>query len=530
MEKYDYIVKSSEIRKLVEKRMYQKALQILETMDVRKVKVLSDLSVFAEVYMQTGHYDEAEDILLRLRDKSASRRIIYQLIKLAIKRKNIEDAEAYYEEFVEAAPRDADKFILRYRIDKMEGKDYPTLIASLEELKEHDYTEKWAYELAKLYHKAGMADRCINECSDIILWFGEGVVVEKAKMLREHYLGSESDIPEGSPLIHMQNGENYLEQEEQELQEEESLDYYHRYRQALEEVIAKEQEIEPEKETEVEPSETNEPQMESSILEMPEQEPERKELNGKFKLSEYKDLFGRFYHIACINLQVGNLINDMLEEKAPFSFAITGSAKSGKTTLAKSMIKLLYEIQLFPYKKVAKIDSEKLRNINLEESYEQLKDGYLIVENAGDLRPEEQIQLIKMLRDLRGHILVILEDTYEKISGLYRNYPMLTNYIQDTIKIEAYGKKELYDFAMDFFAEKKFELEEDAEIILNLVCEDLVEKEVAEERPVKLIEKLNETIENLEQRGLTEVVGEKSEKNADENSLSKIIATDFGNV
>lgn len=562
MEKYDYIVKSSEIRKLVEKRMYQKALQIIETMDVRKIKVLSDLSVFAEVYMQTEHYDEAEDILLRLREKSASRRIIYQLIKLAIKRKNIEDAEDYYAEFVEAAPRDADKFILRYRIDKMEGKDYPTLIASLQELKEYDYTEKWAYELAKIYHKAGMVDRCINECSDIILWFGEGVVVEKARMLREHYLGSESGIPEGSPLINTRSESDYLVQEELELQDEESQDYYDRDKQSLESAMSEEaeEEFEAEEEPEVEEvSESEEepeeavaeegPEMESAISDEPEEEleemPEAEEspeeekaseepevmlYKGNFKLNEYQELFGRFYHISNIRLQVVNMINDMFEDQTPYSFAITGSSKCGKTTLAKSMIKLLYELNLFPYKKVAKINSEKLRDISLENSYEQLQDGYLIVEGAGDLKPEEQLQLIKMLRDLRGHALVILEDTYENIKLLYRNYPMLTNYIPETIKIEAYGKKELYDYALDFFAEKEFELEEDAEIILNLVCEELMEKEVAEERPVKLLERLEQTIENLERRGLEEVTGEKPGKSADDSSLNKIIAMDFGNV
>ena len=131
MERYDNIVKSSEVRKLVEKRMYQQALEIMDTMDIDRIKVLTDLSVFAEVYIQTERYVDAKDILLRIKEKSNSRRVIYQLIRLAVKMKDVEDAEDYYDEYVEVAPKDSDKYILRYRIDKMKGEDIQVLIKSL---------------------------------------------------------------------------------------------------------------------------------------------------------------------------------------------------------------------------------------------------------------------------------------------------------------------------------------------------------------------------------------------------------------
>ncbi len=583
MEKYDYIVKSSEIRKLLEKRMYQKALQIMNTMDMNKIKDMADLSLFAEVYMQTEHYNDAEKILLRLRDRSSSRRIIYQLIKLAIKRKNIEDAEYYYNEFLEAAPRDADKFILRYRIDKMEGKDFPVLIESLKELKQYDYTEKWAYELAKLYHRAGMVDRCINECSDIILWFGEGVVVEKAKMLREHYLGSESNIPEGAPLMNTRQEEDYLEQEELELQEEEKdyhkalysavdktkensaeesveeensqdsqfatkdltniskmLENYFEEEKQVMELQAAEKEVEETAEENVEETteenveetteETTE-ETEESTPEEPEQVPQQEipvaipEVET-FRLEPYKELFGRFYTIASIRSQVVTLVNDMLKEVRPYSFAITGCPKSGKTALGKSIIKLLYELNIFPYKKVAKISSERLNELSLEDNYERLQDGYLIVEGAGALKPENQLQLIKMLRDLKDHMLVILEDSQENLQALFHTYPMLTNYIKETVKVEDYGKEELYDYAVDFFTEKKFVLEEDAEIMLGVVCEEVVEREEADQRPEKLLEELGFVLAHLEQRGLQEVT---NGKDMDDSDINTIIASDFGN-
>ncbi len=560
MEKYDYIVKSSEIRKLVEKRMYQKALQIMETMDINKIKVLPDLSIFAEVYMQTEHYDEAERILLRLRDKSGSRRIIYQLIKLAIKRKNSEDAEYYYNEFVQAAPRDADQYILRYRIDKMEKKDYPVLIASLTELKKYDYNEKWAYELAKVYHKAGMVEQCIAECSDLILWFGDGVVVEKAKMLKEHYLGSESDGFEKVIFINSESKFDFLEQEDnkplkEQYREEETAETDETI--AIEETvetdeetaieeevvtdesIALEEKVEIEEEAEVEEkAETVEiHQMLENYLEEEKEVMEevstsneivKNILNKPFSLESYKELFGRFYSIASIRLQVVNLVNDMLKQQNPYSFAIAGTKMCGKTTLAKCLIKLLFELQVFPNKKVAKISSERLNEINLEEHYERLQKGYLIVEEAGGLQPENQLQLIKMLRDLRGNIVVILEDKEENLQVLFRTYPMLNSYIKDTINIQAFGKTELYDYAVDFFREKDFELEEDADIMLKLICDELEEKELVEDRPLKLLKKLHETMENLERRGLQEVACEKNAKSLDDSNINTIYASDFG--
>ena len=607
MEKYDYIVKSSEIRKLVEKRMYQKALQIMETMDINKIKVLPDLSIFAEVYMQTEHYDEAERILLRLREKSGGRRIIYQLIKLAIKRKNVEDAEYYYNEFVEAAPRDPDKYILRYRIDKMEKKDYPILIASLKELKEYDYTEKWAYELAKVYHRAGMVEECVNECSDIILWFGDGVVVEKARMLKNYHVENEASVPHAVPLMHTEVQFDFLEQVEIETQseptsmeepveapiedtayveqpieapvgesayveqlieepveevsevaateQEEKEDnqfktqdiseitkllnnYYDEEKQVMVEQLVEEQlaGIQPEEEQveEVEEAEEVEEQAEEEPIEEPQEAKEVYEEKYSdrvpFQIDTQKELFGRFYSIASIRLQVVNLVNDMLKEPIPFSFAIAGTAKCGKTTLAKCFIKLLHELEVFPYKKVAKISSDRLNDIKLEDHYERLQNGYLIVEEAGGLQTENQLQLIKMLRELRGRILVILEDTQENLQMLFRNYPMLNSYVRGTIRIEAYGKKELYDYAVNFFNEKKFDLEEDADVMLELLCEELESKEVVEERPAKLLNSLEKTLENLERRGLQELVCEQGKQYMDDSNINRILASDFGNV
>lgn len=188
MGRYENSLKCVEIRRLLDTRNYKKAAVILETMDVDKIKSITDLNAFADVYRKTGQYDLAEEILLRVYEKSPTYRVIYKLVTVSIKRGNLEAAEAYFKDYLEVAPETVEKYILRYRMDKVKHSSYETRIESLEQIKRIEYIEEWAYELAKLYHKAGMSAKCVAECDDIILWFSEGVIVEKAKMLRAYYV------------------------------------------------------------------------------------------------------------------------------------------------------------------------------------------------------------------------------------------------------------------------------------------------------------------------------------------------------
>lgn len=189
MGSYEIIVKAEEIKRKVREEDYVSALRILDTIDSRKLKKPSVLSLMAEVYIHNGRYEEAFQLLLRLYNKTKTRKILHQLIWLSIQLNNTEDAEYYLKEYEKQAPRDYNIHIFRYQIDKLKGEPFEVLIETLVKLKETEYIEQWAYELAKLYYKAGMEEECIRECSDIILWFGEGSYVEKAKVLKAYYSG-----------------------------------------------------------------------------------------------------------------------------------------------------------------------------------------------------------------------------------------------------------------------------------------------------------------------------------------------------
>lgn len=197
MDKYEYKLKLDEIDALVAGGDYTTAAEIADTINWRKVKNINCLIKAAEVYSKKGRYDEAKDILLMAYDRSPiGRMIIYRLAELAIKMKNFAEAEEYYQEFVELAPHDNLKYVLRYKICKAKGSDIKTRIMILEELKEVEYSEEWGYELAYLYHQAGESGKCIDACDELILWFGDGVYVERAlelKMLYQPLTKSQED-------------------------------------------------------------------------------------------------------------------------------------------------------------------------------------------------------------------------------------------------------------------------------------------------------------------------------------------------
>lgn len=188
MDKYEYKLKLDEIKNLMAKKQYTEVAEIADSINWRKVRNVNALMKAGDIYAQIGRYDEAKEILLMAYDRSPiGRMIIYKLAVIAIKTKEFDEAQEYYDEFVEIAPHDNLKYILRYEMNKAKGAGLDVLIQILEELKEQEYTEKWAFELAYLYHQAGRSEECINACDELILWFGDGPYVEKALELKMLY-------------------------------------------------------------------------------------------------------------------------------------------------------------------------------------------------------------------------------------------------------------------------------------------------------------------------------------------------------
>lgn len=207
---------TKQIKTLVMQERYEEAMKVLDEIEVSKIRNISILCLVGEVYMGLKRYDEAEQILLRVYEKNPNtRRILDLLTMLYIDKGEYSEAEYYYKEFIGVASRDLHRYILRYRLDKGKGERLSVLIDTLEKLKDYEYIEEWAYELATLYEASGETKKCIHECDEIVLWFGHGEYVDKAIALKCKLTGE--------PLPEISTVEQHRVEEEQRAAHEKQL-------------------------------------------------------------------------------------------------------------------------------------------------------------------------------------------------------------------------------------------------------------------------------------------------------------------
>ena len=266
MDKYEYRVKTEQMLEYVNKKAYDKAMEIADTIDWRKVKNIPMLNSVSEIYEVNGEYQKSRDVLFIAYDRApSSRKIVYRLGILALKMNDISEAMDCYEEFIGVAPKDPNQFILRYKILKAQKAPVEQQIDALEEFKKAEYIEKWAYELAKLYHEAGRTAECLEECDDLILWFSEGKYVYKAMELKMRY----------KPLTPLQK-EKYEQRFEDKKKKAPVKE--------AEEKTAEEQERQeaPASTAEVE----SDLEMASDILETEEERPVEKQITGQMSIEE----------------------------------------------------------------------------------------------------------------------------------------------------------------------------------------------------------------------------------------------------
>ena len=185
MDKFEYKIKADEIKELIAQQEYDQAAEIADSIDWRRVKSVMMLCTVSDLYKMCRRYEDSRDMLLLAYDRHpGGRTIVYSLCELSIKMEEFVQAVEYYKEYVEIAPKDTGRYILQYKLYEAQDVSLEERIAVLEELKKKDYREKWAYELAYLYHRVGLATKCVEECDELFLWFGDGKYVIKALELK----------------------------------------------------------------------------------------------------------------------------------------------------------------------------------------------------------------------------------------------------------------------------------------------------------------------------------------------------------
>lgn len=452
--KYDNMMKCAQVRSLFNEKQYRNAYEVIQTIDVDQVTALTDLNTIADVYVQLQKYAEAKGIYLKLYERFPTRRVLYQLVYLSLKCGEIEEAEEFYREY-ETIDKSCDKMILRYYIDKAKGADRQTLIRYLQEIKKVDYIEEWAYELAKLYHKEGMSEACVEECSDIILWFGEGLIVEKAKLLRYHYVEGVDISSESAIIAETRNlaSELRIAAAIAERNQREQAAVQNIWKQMVyEEEKPYEEEYQPE-EVEYEEEESyggGLTQEELDALEAAERAQADREAKLLYVKSEnyvpepikeepkpYKGVQDKSFESGFEQIEkaLSEIVDDIKKNKNVGHVAITGSNSAKNIEVGKYFAKELCKKGVLPSSKIAKIHAENLNTINLLDSREQLEGGCLFIEEAGDMSLGSIQGLCQLMRRVKKNMVIILSDTEEQLDRLLSKNRKLSKMIEYDIEI-----------------------------------------------------------------------------------------------
>ena len=216
MGRYDSSVRCAQIRELIEEKQYLEAMEEIEELRFEEVPTITDLYLFANLFLKAEKMDIAKELYYTVYHRTSSRPALYRLLMLTIRMGDLEEAKELYQAYEIVSGMTLDTYELKYRLAKAEGASYETLIEILEELKKNEYTEEWGYQLARLYELQGRREDCIAECEDLMLWFGSGKIVEKAKELRENCL---------NPLWQKPNWEEIPDPDEPEDEEEVKVAY-----------------------------------------------------------------------------------------------------------------------------------------------------------------------------------------------------------------------------------------------------------------------------------------------------------------
>lgn len=552
---FGYKKKLEEIKRMLGNGEYQEAALAADEIKVQKLKTAYDLNLIGKAYKYSGEYMQARDIFERSYEMRCSRTVLLDVMDCCLEVRDFDGVEKYFNEYQKVAPDDrVTQYMYRYRIEKKKGRERHLLIPILEELKALQYTEDYAYELAKQYHKAGMAEACMNECNDIILWFGFGPTVERAKALLAYYKG-EISLEEIRTA-----GAKYQEELEQQWLEEKTLEAEEARRQLGQDAAEPEQaevvsamqeaayteeifteqpervwktadDVPVEKETESmtksaadspdaeEGIETAEPEEEfvlpeidlsgmgfedgeyyspkTEATEVPNQKLAALIAERNISLPEVLNNFGRIERIC---KQVLDSLEPVLNDRNKAYFVITGESRTGKTTLALAMIRLMYELDIIKYDRTATIDAVQLNQVSIEDYGNELKNCNLIIENAGGMTKESIEGLIRFSRGNKGKTSVFLEDSVRSINKFLKDRDELGSMFSNRINLGKYNAEELMGFAYDYIKKEDYNIDTMAAKLLKDKIDGIVKEYSNEQRLDRVIREIEIIMSRTEKR------------------------------
>lgn len=433
MGKYENTLKQVQLRNLLAEKKYDKALVMAEEMlSNSKVSDISEIKLYADIFKKCKKYDKAKELYYKIYEEIHTRRVLFNLILLCIKSGSIQEAETLYEEYILKDSNGIDRYIIRYRIDKAKGAVRDTIIEDLKAIKECEYMEEWAYELAKQYHKADRIEECIEECRQIILWFGEGEIVERARLLKMHHEGNVSDdVMSNLQQYISRDISNYMDSEEQTSDND-----------ALEEEYKTEIQLPEEKELiaakaaqKYEPDTHVEEAIGADVAQIMEEtrqaEEEIKATEKEISESVSRELEKSTYSRDIQYIEESEfLANPNRLLKGKLGFVIVTENGSSVTSTVSLISKILNKLERLKNPKIARIDAAALNNLNLEEQTDNLIGACMLIEHASAMSMKTINSIIKLMDAYPDKLAVILADNEKDMSKMLFKEEILKNQIE----------------------------------------------------------------------------------------------------
>ena len=551
-----YKKKIEELKQQLDEQNFEQAALVADDIPVKRLKSAYELNLVGKAYKCNGDFLQARDAFERSYEVRCSRPVLIDIMDCCLEVKDLESAEKYFDEYHKVAPEDKiTQYKYRYHIEKRKGRERRLLITILEELKALDYVEEYAYELAKQYHKAGMAEECMRECNDIVLWFGFGPTVERAKTLLAYYKGEISleDIKSAGARYQAEAERRIqeaqaareaatakVEETEEEFTQEAAGAYAEEEPEAAvtEEIAEELIEEKAEPEAEEQPDDFVMPEIDMSGISFDE-EPvaEEKEPAKEEKLTEdlqensrdEEELFipgadmvettnerlaellkkkkvsipetlKNFGRIERIRKQVVKSLELAISDREKAYFVITGEAQTGKTTLALSFIRLLYQLDIVKYDRTATIDAVQLNQVSIDDYGEELKNCNLIIENAGGMTKESIEGLLRFSKGCKGKTCVILEDTVRDINKFLRAREELNGLFNNRIHLGKYNTEDLLGFAYDYIKKEDYGIDKMAAQVLSDKIDEIVREYGNDQRLIRTIKLVEVVVARAEKR------------------------------
>lgn len=423
------------IRELIDANKYTLALQEIDSMNLEEVPSIGDLYLFAELYEKAERMDKKKEIFYAIYERTHSRHILYQLLRLVIRMGDMEEARELFLAYEVVGGITLDTYELRYRLARAEGEPRTRLIEILEDLKKEEYTEEWGYQLALLYEMEGERQKCIQECEDLKLWFGEGKIVDKAMELKarcedkDWQPPAEEEIPEpvepdveetfayAAPPVEVtelaEETETEAETAEDKEEESETETLSAKIPESLSEGVSEPVVTKKAEPLEVKPQRQPVEDLEAMLAEDPEDISER----------------GIRYHT------LKNTINHIKYEKKEAHFVFAGGEERITLAVAKRVAKELNHVGYFSAQSIVKITAEKLNGLNLAEQAEKLRGGCMLVTNAPELTKEAVEELIALIKDNGEDIVVMLSGPFDEMDCFLGIYPELSEILTYKVRM-----------------------------------------------------------------------------------------------